>query len=312
MEAPSIEVVDNTSRTAADFINTELASARSVFMASAFVKMSGLKMIADRLESLLKSNRDAGIVLGLDFYLTEPAAVRWLLRLMTTYPELTVRAFSDTLKVKQNDIPTFHPKLYIFQRASEHSSILAGSSNLTGGGLESNEEFNLGIHLPANALLFTKTKDVYDRYCATTSAFSPDANWLDGYEFVYKARAAKGRDALKDPVVVRTLKELRARQKQLTRNARTQKGLLVEAIRHLRKSPDDWVHLKEITAWVDARARALGLSFDWKALPDSLRGRFNEHTVGKGGDDLFTRKGGVPGREGMYKLSDKGEAYKGS
>ncbi len=308
MEAPSIEVVDNTSRTAADFINAELASTQSVYLASAFVKESGLRHIQENLERLLEQDGDAHLVTGLDFQITEPQAMRHLIRIAERYPQFVVRVFS---KLKQNDIPTFHPKLYIFERSAGVSSFLVGSANLTSGGLRGNAEMNLAVRLASNHPLFSDVKDVYHGYLYAPKSSPIDLELVSNYELIHKKVRAAGRQVLQEPSVKKALRELQAKQRQLSSSATTQKGLIVEAIRNLRGPSKRWVSWTEIADWVESRARARGLSFKWDTLRNSVRGRLNEHTVGKTGEDLFTRKGGVEGREGMYKLSDKGEVYKG-
>ncbi len=308
MEAPSIEVVDNTSKTAADFINTELASARSVYLASAFVKESGLRRIQENLERLLEQDGDAHLVTGLDFQITEPQAMRHLIRIAERYPQFVVRVFS---KLKQNDVPTFHPKLYIFERPAGVSSFLVGSANLTSGGLRENAEMNLAVRLASNHPLFSSVKDVYHGYLYAPKSSPIDLELVSNYELIHKKVRAAGRQVLQEPSVKKALRELQAKQRELSSSATTQKGLIGEAIRDLHGPSKRWVSWTEIADWVESRARARGLSFKWDTLRNSVRGRLNEHTVGKTGEDLFTRKGGVEGREGMYKLSDKGEVYKG-
>ena len=308
MEAPNIEVVDNTSRTAADFINTELASAQSVFMASAFVKESGLRLIQGNLERLLEEDGDARLVTGLDFQITEPQAMRHLIRLAERHPQFVIRVFA---KLKQSDVPAFHPKLYIFERSEGYSSFLAGSANLTGGGLHKNAEVNLAVRLAATDPLFSNVKRVHQGYLYAPKSSPINLELVSDYEHIYRKVRAAGRQVLQEPSVKQALRELQAKQRQLSSSATTQKGLIVEAIRDLRGPSKRWVSWTEIADWVESRARAQGLSFKWDTLRNSVRGRLNEHTVGKGGEDLFIRKGGIEGREGMYKLSDKGETFKG-
>ncbi|MGB8900272.1 MAG: phospholipase D family protein [Methylocella sp.] len=103
--------------------------------AVAFAKMSGFSDIKKPLEASLKRGMSARLILGLDFYITDPEVLDMLLGWESRYKVKTYVAKS------QSNV-CFHPKIYAFSYRN-HAIIVAGSANLTGGGFGSNWECSL-------------------------------------------------------------------------------------------------------------------------------------------------------------------------
>jgi len=118
-----------------------LKSAVSVRFAMAFAKPSGWKLFR---EALLEGTKDIEIIVGLSFWITDPAVLEEWLAL--------TKDGSTQLKVRVADwSPTFHPKVIIARFADGSSFAIVGSGNLTGGGQYHNIE--CGVYLTQDDLI---------------------------------------------------------------------------------------------------------------------------------------------------------------
>lgn len=95
----------------------------------AFLKLSGLNKIIDKIKA---KKGKCLFYIGIDFYLTEPEALRKLFR------------SGHNIFITKKDKCTYHPKIFYF-RKDKNVSIIIGSANLTNGGLETNIEASLQI-----------------------------------------------------------------------------------------------------------------------------------------------------------------------
>ena len=105
--------------------------------AVAFVKRSGTRHIITELADFAKG-REVEIVVGIDHRGTSMEGLRDLLQAVNP---------TGRIIVLHNRLPfTFHPKLYLFKR-QDMAEILIGSGNITEGGLFTNYEASLCLHL---------------------------------------------------------------------------------------------------------------------------------------------------------------------
>lgn len=127
--------IANTSTTnLTENLNEKFNDARTVKIATAFLKSSGLKEIIYSLKLFLRIKKNNCIIIaGSDFFLTEPNALYQLFNLNA--PNLKIYL------TKQNSRSVFHPKIFYFV-SGKKSIAYVGSSNLTNGGLISNYEAN--------------------------------------------------------------------------------------------------------------------------------------------------------------------------
>lgn len=116
----------------------------------AFAKSSGLGAILPGLERGLATQMIARIVVGLDFYLTDPELLRTLLKLAEQFKE------RFQLYVSVSDY-TFHPKIYAIS-GTNGNTVLIGSANLTDGGMFSNHEASAQIDDPDCKLMNAVTE----------------------------------------------------------------------------------------------------------------------------------------------------------
>ncbi len=298
-------VVEANGRKPLECLRSVLQFGSSVRVATAFLKRSGIGLFREDLERLLDGGGKLEVIFGLDFRITDPQAVEDLMTLARKYESAQFFAFSDDLR---DDAPTFHPKLYIGEARDGTALAMLGSSNLTRGGMDLNLEANILLQGKTSVQPMRGLIDLYEGFRRQETVFVPDEEYLARYAQVYQRVRRHGREALRDAATRSTLEELKSRQELLPGTVPTQRGLVVQAIRDL-GGGTAWVHWSDIAEQVESRARSLGLSYKWDTLRNSVRGRLNEDTLGKAGDDLFERKGGVAGRHGLYRLAPRGSEY---
>jgi HKD family nuclease len=123
-----LQIISNDKRpTHLKVINRLIGDADEIIICTAFMKVSGLTPIL----STLKEKTDVStFYVGTDYYLTEPDALRELFRQ------------GHCIYITKKAACTFHPKAYYF-RLGEKITLITGSANLTGGGLETNFELSV-------------------------------------------------------------------------------------------------------------------------------------------------------------------------
>jgi HKD family nuclease len=291
-----------------EILREAIRRAEQVEIASAFVKESGLSALIEPLEQMLQRGGPLVIIYGLDFCITDSEAAVRLLRLSEQYGQLEHYAYSAWNLATSH---SFHPKLYIMRHDGNQATVVVGSSNLTRGGLWENIEANAVLVGTTVDQPIRQALDVFQRIRAFDGLFVPSEAYLEAYKAL-RRRALRTMPREKPPrELAPAYRLLKQKEELLPGTVPTQKRLIVDAIKSLRRGPSDWIHIDNITRLAEARARALNLDFKWDTFSNSLRGRFNSHTVGKGGDDLFERRGGVSGRFGQYRLTERGESYQG-
>lgn len=103
----------------------------------AFGKRSGLSLIKEELEIASKRGVKMRFLVGVDFYITEPAFLEKMLEFSFDNKNVTVYL------VNKQDKRAFHPKVYRFTYKGKRAILIVGSANLTRGGLKENTEMSL-------------------------------------------------------------------------------------------------------------------------------------------------------------------------
>ncbi|MCF8302351.1 MAG: hypothetical protein K9I94_03670 [Bacteroidales bacterium] len=129
---------NNTTENHLKVIKEKISTAEEIFIAVAFFKNSGLKKIVTDLKNALERKVKLIIITGLDFYQTEPEALKKLQSLKKSYENCEILIY------KQETNKMFHPKMYLFSNKKEHFGII-GSANLTDGGLTLNCELSINF-----------------------------------------------------------------------------------------------------------------------------------------------------------------------
>ena len=134
-----------------DVLNKYIPTSDRIYIAVAFLKVSGLNLIIDNLIKATKNGADIQIICGLDFALTEPLALKTIWELTSKHKNIQLYLASS----KHSTI-IFHPKFYMLNRDTV-ATIIAGSANLTSGGLENNYECSIMIQESTESGIFMQS-----------------------------------------------------------------------------------------------------------------------------------------------------------
>lgn len=135
--------------------------------AVAFVTESGLDVV----DSLGLRVRQ-GIV-GDAFHITEPSAIKRLIRAKAS------------VRIAQTQTGVFHPKVYLLPY-DDTLAVVVGSSNLTAGGMISNEEANVVLKGPKADSPLPGIKNYYSEIWGANS-IQVTEEWLDEYRGEYES-----------------------------------------------------------------------------------------------------------------------------
>lgn len=125
-----------------------IESSNEIIICVAFLKSSGLKSLIEK----LNEKKDKTIFyVGLDFYLTEPIALRQLLN-----------CGHKVFLTKKSDV-TFHPKIFYFKK-NNNITAFVGSSNLTSGGLKTNIETSIVFQTVTNSKIDNELKQTFNSF----------------------------------------------------------------------------------------------------------------------------------------------------
>ena len=174
-----MKVISNHSdQTHSISIDRLLASSDEAIICVAFLKLSGLNKIIDKLKTKIGK---CLFYIGTDFYLTEPTALRKL--------------FSNghTVFITKKDKCTYHPKIFYFKR-NNNISIIIGSANLTSGGLETNIEASLQIETELNSNIDNEIKSLISSF-NEFSIHIKNEQIISAYENRYNAYKLKHTEA---------------------------------------------------------------------------------------------------------------------
>ncbi|HEY9000396.1 MAG TPA: phospholipase D-like domain-containing protein [Mucilaginibacter sp.] len=302
-----LQILSNLNYPIGNIINQELANSIQVRIAVAFMKYSGLKVIEESLNNCLNKNGKVEIIAGLDFKTTDPQAIKFLLNLKRSNLELSFFCFGDKQENKTDVV--FHPKVYLFNKPRETTSII-GSTNLTGGGLISNFEVNTVI-TEEKPLYFSQLEAIYSSVKFTPSIFEPDEEYLNGYADVYSAFSKNEHKARNDKGVKKAIEEIERKEKELPGTVPTFKSLIIDGIKILTQN-SEYAQLQDIGDYVLRRIEGnKNLEFNLTNFRANIRGAIYDELVGNDNPynkELFETKGKYTG---LYKLTNYGKQYRG-
>jgi HKD family nuclease len=301
-----LQILSNLNYPIGNVINQELENSTQARIAVAFMKYSGLRVIENSLLKCLDKNGNLEIIAGLDFKTTDPQAIKFLINLKKSNSSLNFFCFGDKQDNKTDIV--FHPKIYLFNKKKETTSII-GSTNLTGGGLISNFEVNT-IITEDKPLYFSQLEAIYNSVKFTPSIFEPDEDYLSGYSDVYSAFSKNEEKARKDKGIKKVIQEIERKEKELPGTVPTMKSLIIEAISQL-TAKNEYAELQEIGNYVLKRIEEEKLEFNMKHFRQNLRKAIYIDMIGFGGaynKGIFETKGKFTG---LFKLSDYGKQYRG-
>lgn len=133
----------------------------SFYFIVAFAKKSGVSRIQDAMQTFVENGGNIEGVVGVDSKGTSVEGLTLLLELTNN-----LYIYHD-----EDGNHSFHPKIYIFEKAEVGAKIWIGSSNLTAGGLFTNYEidveFDFDFEEEKDIELFTQIKNCFDYYTDT-------------------------------------------------------------------------------------------------------------------------------------------------
>lgn len=154
-----------------DLIKRELESSRVLYIASAFCTRSMLNLFVD---PFLSFSARGGRLRLLTSVMNNFNNLEDLEQFCSIVPNMELRIFYPASSGDRRDFsvapPPFHLKCYLFEKESGDHSLLIGSSNLTGGGMLNNHEWNYfsnsEVNLPLDRIRspFERAKDEYNHY----------------------------------------------------------------------------------------------------------------------------------------------------
>ena len=309
---PNVDVISNSQQPLHELLRGELSDADEFRAASAFLNSGGLSYIMPSMRRILEGEGSVYIVHGADFRITDPQAVRSLVELSAQYGDMSYFVHFDwALTTRQ----MFHPKLYITTSDYQQYCAIVGSSNLTRGGMDGNVEVNAVIRGDRSDTPVSQCLDIFESILASDTLMQPDMTFVERYERLHDRTRESPVTEAPPPDLSQLYQELIDLYEEQLEDRRywqpeTQIEFLIRAIENLSEETGmEYVGLDAIYRETERLVRSAGHTYKWDTFNNSLRGRLNTETVGRRGRDLFERRGGVPGRYGQYRLSDKGRLY---
>jgi HKD family nuclease len=184
-------ITNETSEKHLDTLRDLINKSEKILISVAFLKKSGLDLVITDLEVTLKKGAEVKIYCGLDFYFTEPDALREILILFNKYR-------TGKLYLYKSD-NAFHPKVYCFINRKT-ASILIGSANFTKGGFQDNIEVSTLETTTIGSSIYNKVNSFFK----TVEKYSVKANELEisqykrKYDIIHKKLNKASREAEKE------------------------------------------------------------------------------------------------------------------
>ncbi|MES2478684.1 MAG: phospholipase D-like domain-containing protein [Bacteroidota bacterium] len=154
--------------------------ADEVWMATAFLKSSGLTLLLPSISKHIRSDKPITIVTGQHFALTEPKALYTLHHLFEK--KINALLYLDKAEIKSQ---VFHPKLFVF-RYGKKALIISGSANITSGGLTSNNEFSICIETETFSVQWKEVNQYFGDITDVVNANLASLAIIKLYEKFYK------------------------------------------------------------------------------------------------------------------------------
>lgn len=169
-------IIDNSNEYQRDVLShlkRGLEMADEFLFAVSFIRLSGIEMLLQTFKDMEKRNVKGRIITTDYLAYTEPKAIRKLL----SYDFIDVRIITEE---------AFHVKGYLFS-SSITDTVIIGSSNLTGGALKTNREWNVEITSPKGGKAAKDFRKLFEELWK--EARPVREIWLTEYEKRYNKEA---------------------------------------------------------------------------------------------------------------------------
>jgi HKD family nuclease len=184
-----MQFINNHHSTHQKEINTLIEKSDEVYIATAFLKSSGLEKVLPALKKIIKEGKGVTVIAGQHFALTEPLALRALRKLFLSPPNC--KLYIDHANSSSE---VFHPKLFLFRTGSQ-CSILSGSANVTSGGLNSNTECSILINTEIQDALWKDAISFFELLLLPERAEEASLLAISRYESFFEAQKKYNRQA---------------------------------------------------------------------------------------------------------------------
>lgn len=173
-------ISNNNTANHLDVILQNFEEADEIWMATAFLKSSGLNLLFSSIKKHIQQNKPIHIIAGQNFGLTEPEALRKLFDEFGTHPK--AKFYLDKAEGNQS---IFHPKLFLFKKGS-NGIIISGSANITKGGLTKNKEASLFVESSISSSNWKEVIKYYEEICKKDNADSLSLMIINRYKDFYE------------------------------------------------------------------------------------------------------------------------------
>lgn len=183
MESKSItfQVIENSGpNNLRDILKAYLSKSSKVSIAAAFVTAAGLSEIASSLRRVAAAHGKVQLITGLYQQVTEPKALRTLLRIQ--------RETRGKCEIRLSKEPQFHRKLFLIERGTRATAII-GSSNLTREGLRSSGELDLMASFPQYHSSYNELKRAFEKDWSRHHSVPLTSGLIKRYEKVRQVHA---------------------------------------------------------------------------------------------------------------------------
>lgn len=188
------EFISNTGDSHLKKIINLFETADEVWLATAFLKESGLTKLLPSIKKHLASKKAISIIAGQNFALTEPKALHTLRNLFDQYPEAKLY-LANAINPKS----VFHPKLFVF-RKNEDYTIISGSANITEGGLSSNVECSLLVESAKSDNAWKEALIFYNKLISIDNAQEATLLVIKQYETFFESQKLLNKKAKSIPI----------------------------------------------------------------------------------------------------------------
>jgi HKD family nuclease len=185
-------LIDNLSQNHTAMLNKAIIGANTLYIAVAFFKKSGLNQLIEPLKAAVKNNCNISIVVGQDFCLTEPVAIKELYYLIRDKNNCRFYMSPDGAA---NSI--YHPKMYLALNG-KIATLITGSANITKGGLSDNIELSLMLEGPENEPIIKSAVGWFDKILLNDKLIKVCELTINQYEAKYKIHSRHNKKAQKD------------------------------------------------------------------------------------------------------------------
>lgn len=166
-------------------LELDLANARTLDVAVAFVMPSGVHKLYPHFEDLLARGGVLRLLTGDYLDVSDPDAMQRLIDLRALYG-----ANQCQLKVFESRGRSFHPKAYVVSHAGGRGVAYVGSSNLSGSALGEGIEWNVRVLSSRDAEAWQRVSDAFEALFGHDGTRELDDAWLSAYRARRKYPAA--------------------------------------------------------------------------------------------------------------------------